>query len=140
MGGLLSSLTRHRSRELGGPLLFINDYNDRIVSLPMDKVRVQPIIHSIEKVLGCNLPPLQDLYASRTLRRAGAAEARFVRWVSLDYCTWWRAASPRRRPPARLARARELSVPDQSQLRWAGPSLLLQTLAEVRSDLRLMHR
>ena len=29
------------------------------------------IIRSAEKVIGCNLPSLQDLFASRTLRRAG---------------------------------------------------------------------
>ena len=36
-----------------------------------DKGRLQRIIRSAEKVIGCNLPSLQDLYASRTLRRAG---------------------------------------------------------------------
>ena len=36
-----------------------------------DKRRLQRIIRSAEKVIGCNLPSLQDLYASRTLRRAG---------------------------------------------------------------------
>ena len=36
-----------------------------------DKGRLQRIIHSAEKVIGCNLPSLQDLFASRTLRRAG---------------------------------------------------------------------
>uniref|UniRef100_A0A8C5N999 Reverse transcriptase domain-containing protein n=1 Tax=Gouania willdenowi TaxID=441366 RepID=A0A8C5N999_GOUWI len=36
-----------------------------------DKARLQRIIHSAEKVIGCNLPSLQDLYASRILRRAG---------------------------------------------------------------------
>ncbi|XP_071326651.1 uncharacterized protein [Trachinotus anak] len=36
-----------------------------------DNNRLQRIIHSAEKVIGCNLPSLQDLYASRTLRRAG---------------------------------------------------------------------
>jgi len=35
-----------------------------------DKSRLQRIIHSAERVIGCNLPSLQDLYASRTLRRA----------------------------------------------------------------------
>uniref|UniRef100_A0A8C9YQ67 B box-type domain-containing protein n=1 Tax=Sander lucioperca TaxID=283035 RepID=A0A8C9YQ67_SANLU len=33
--------------------------------------RLQRIIRSAEKVIGCNLPPLQDLYATRTLKRAG---------------------------------------------------------------------
>ncbi|KAM4595720.1 uncharacterized protein V3H82_003110 [Fundulus diaphanus] len=36
-----------------------------------DKGRLQRVIRSAEKVIGCNLPSLQDLYASRTLRRAG---------------------------------------------------------------------
>ncbi|KAK0138014.1 putative RNA-directed DNA polymerase from transposon BS [Merluccius polli] len=36
-----------------------------------NKSRLQRIIRSAEKVIGCNLPSLQDLYASRTLRRAG---------------------------------------------------------------------
>uniref|UniRef100_A0A3Q2TZL2 Reverse transcriptase domain-containing protein n=1 Tax=Fundulus heteroclitus TaxID=8078 RepID=A0A3Q2TZL2_FUNHE len=36
-----------------------------------DKGRLQRVIRSAEKVIGCNLPPLQDLHASRTLRRAG---------------------------------------------------------------------
>ena len=36
-----------------------------------DKGRLQRIIRSAEKVIGCNLPSLQDLFASRTLRRAG---------------------------------------------------------------------
>ena len=36
-----------------------------------DKGRLQRVIHSAEKVIGCNLPPLHDLYASRTLKRAG---------------------------------------------------------------------
>ena len=36
-----------------------------------DKSRLQRVIRSAEKVIGCNLPSLQDLYASRTLRRAG---------------------------------------------------------------------
>jgi len=36
-----------------------------------DNNRLQRIIHSAEKVIGCNLPSLQDLYTSRTLRRAG---------------------------------------------------------------------
>lgn len=32
-----------------------------------DKGGLQPIIRSAEKVIGCNLPSLQDLHASRTL-------------------------------------------------------------------------
>ena len=36
-----------------------------------DKRRLQRIIRSAEKVIGCNLPSLQDLFASRSLRRAG---------------------------------------------------------------------
>ncbi|KAK0155323.1 hypothetical protein N1851_002332 [Merluccius polli] len=36
-----------------------------------DKGRLQRVIRSTEKVIGCNLPSLQDLYISRTLRRAG---------------------------------------------------------------------
>ena len=36
-----------------------------------DKGRLQRIIRSAEKAIGCNLPSLQDLYVSRTLRRAG---------------------------------------------------------------------
>ncbi|KAK0134503.1 hypothetical protein N1851_029887 [Merluccius polli] len=40
-----------------------------------DKGRLQRIIHSAEKVIGCNLPSLQELYASRTLRRAGTIVA-----------------------------------------------------------------
>ncbi|XP_052001232.1 tubulin polyglutamylase TTLL5-like isoform X1 [Xyrauchen texanus] len=36
-----------------------------------DKGRLQLVIRSAEKVIGCNLPPLQDLYDSRTLKRAG---------------------------------------------------------------------
>uniref|UniRef100_A0A8C4DKS3 Reverse transcriptase domain-containing protein n=1 Tax=Dicentrarchus labrax TaxID=13489 RepID=A0A8C4DKS3_DICLA len=36
-----------------------------------DKGRLQHIIRSAEKVIGCNLPSLQDLYASRTRKRAG---------------------------------------------------------------------
>ncbi|KAK0154979.1 hypothetical protein N1851_002697 [Merluccius polli] len=36
-----------------------------------DKGRLQRVIRSAEKVIGCNLPSLQDLYASRTLRHAG---------------------------------------------------------------------
>ena len=36
-----------------------------------DKGRLQRVIRSAEKVIGCNLQLLQDLYTSRTLRRAG---------------------------------------------------------------------
>ncbi|KAK0135010.1 hypothetical protein N1851_029181 [Merluccius polli] len=36
-----------------------------------DKGSPQRVIRSAEKVIGCNLPSLQDLYTSRTLRRAG---------------------------------------------------------------------
>lgn len=36
-----------------------------------DKGRLQRIIRTAEKVIGCDLPALRDLYASRTLRRAG---------------------------------------------------------------------
>ena len=36
-----------------------------------DKGRLQRIIRSTEKVIGCNLSSLQDLYASRIRRRAG---------------------------------------------------------------------
>ncbi|XP_077947179.1 uncharacterized protein LOC144388805 [Gasterosteus aculeatus] len=35
-----------------------------------DKGRLQRVIRSAERVIGCNLPSLQDLFASRTLRRA----------------------------------------------------------------------
>ncbi|KAK9537447.1 hypothetical protein VZT92_005063 [Zoarces viviparus] len=35
-----------------------------------DKGRLQRVIRSAEKVIGCNLPSLQDLFASRTLKRA----------------------------------------------------------------------
>ncbi|KAM8867021.1 uncharacterized protein ACB058_005162 [Synchiropus picturatus] len=40
-----------------------------------DKSRLQRIIRSAEKVIGCSLPPLQDLYASRTQRCAGRIRA-----------------------------------------------------------------
>lgn len=36
-----------------------------------DKGRLQRVIRSAEMVIGCNLPSLQELYSSRTLRRAG---------------------------------------------------------------------
>ena len=35
-----------------------------------DKSRLQRIIRTAEKVIGCNLPTLEDLHTSRTLRRA----------------------------------------------------------------------
>ena len=41
-----------------------------------DKGRLQRIIRSAEKVIGCNLLSLQDLYASRTPRRAGKIVAK----------------------------------------------------------------
>ncbi|KAK0144124.1 hypothetical protein N1851_017522 [Merluccius polli] len=40
-----------------------------------DKARLQRIICSAEKVIGCSLPSLQDLHASRTRRRAGKTAA-----------------------------------------------------------------
>ena len=40
-----------------------------------DKARLQRIIHSAEKVIGCSLPSLQDLYSSRNLRRASKIAA-----------------------------------------------------------------
>ena len=36
-----------------------------------DKGRLQHVIRSAEKVIGCNLPPLQDLYATRTWKDCG---------------------------------------------------------------------
>ncbi|XP_053732002.1 uncharacterized protein LOC128765342 [Synchiropus splendidus] len=36
-----------------------------------DKSRLQRIMRSAEKVISCSLPPIQDLYVSRTQRRAG---------------------------------------------------------------------
>nr|XP_054597966.1 uncharacterized protein LOC107374014 [Nothobranchius furzeri]XP_054597967.1 uncharacterized protein LOC107374014 [Nothobranchius furzeri]XP_054597968.1 uncharacterized protein LOC107374014 [Nothobranchius furzeri] len=36
-----------------------------------DKKRLQRVVRSAEKVIGCKLPSIQDLYTSRTLRRAG---------------------------------------------------------------------
>ncbi|GAA6101478.1 uncharacterized protein LOC117538897, partial [Tachysurus ichikawai] len=35
-----------------------------------DKSKIQSVIRSAVNVSGCNLPPLQDLYTSRTLKRA----------------------------------------------------------------------
>ena len=46
-----------------------------VASTANDKGRLQRIITSAEKVIGCNLPSLQDLFASRTLRRAGTIVA-----------------------------------------------------------------
>ena len=40
-------------------------------AIAKDKDRLQRVIRSAEKLIGCNLPSLQDLYTSRTLRRAG---------------------------------------------------------------------
>ncbi|KAI3355670.1 hypothetical protein L3Q82_004262 [Scortum barcoo] len=39
-----------------------------------DKGRLQRIIRSAEKVIGCNLPPLQDLDASRPPKRAAMTQ------------------------------------------------------------------
>ncbi|KAL3040839.1 hypothetical protein OYC64_011762 [Pagothenia borchgrevinki] len=36
-----------------------------------DKGRLHRVIRSVERVIGCNLPSLHHLHASRTLRRAG---------------------------------------------------------------------
>ncbi|MCJ8742895.1 hypothetical protein PDJAM_G00087510 [Pangasius djambal] len=40
-----------------------------------DKAKLQRIIHSAEKVIGCSLPSLPDLYISRTRRRAARIAA-----------------------------------------------------------------
>uniref|UniRef100_A0AAQ6IHX2 Alkylated DNA repair protein AlkB homologue 8 N-terminal domain-containing protein n=1 Tax=Anabas testudineus TaxID=64144 RepID=A0AAQ6IHX2_ANATE len=40
-----------------------------------DKARLQRIIRSAEKVIGCSLPSLRDLYVSRTQRRASRIAA-----------------------------------------------------------------
>uniref|UniRef100_A0A3B4GQJ3 Reverse transcriptase domain-containing protein n=1 Tax=Pundamilia nyererei TaxID=303518 RepID=A0A3B4GQJ3_9CICH len=40
-----------------------------------DKQRLQRVVRSAEKVIGCKLPSLQDLYTSRTLRRAARISA-----------------------------------------------------------------
>uniref|UniRef100_A0AAX7V5F4 Reverse transcriptase domain-containing protein n=1 Tax=Astatotilapia calliptera TaxID=8154 RepID=A0AAX7V5F4_ASTCA len=40
-----------------------------------DKQRLQRVVRSAEKVIGCRLPSLQDLYTSRTLRRAAQISA-----------------------------------------------------------------
>uniref|UniRef100_A0AAX7TII9 Biogenesis of lysosome-related organelles complex 1 subunit 1 n=1 Tax=Astatotilapia calliptera TaxID=8154 RepID=A0AAX7TII9_ASTCA len=40
-----------------------------------DKQRLQRVVRSAEKVIGCRLPSLQDLYTSRTLRRAARISA-----------------------------------------------------------------
>lgn len=42
-----------------------------LLPLPGTKGRLQHIISSVEKVIGCNLSFLQDLYAFKTHRRAG---------------------------------------------------------------------
>uniref|UniRef100_A0A3Q3B7R3 EMAP like 4 n=1 Tax=Kryptolebias marmoratus TaxID=37003 RepID=A0A3Q3B7R3_KRYMA len=36
-----------------------------------DRYRLQGVVRSAEKVIGCSLPSLHDLYVSRTVRRAG---------------------------------------------------------------------
>uniref|UniRef100_A0A1A8S1W9 Uncharacterized protein n=1 Tax=Nothobranchius rachovii TaxID=451742 RepID=A0A1A8S1W9_9TELE len=41
-----------------------------------DKMRLQRGVRSAEKVIGCQLPSIQDLCTSRTLRRAG--------WITAD--------------------------------------------------------
>ncbi|KAK9535993.1 hypothetical protein VZT92_005818 [Zoarces viviparus] len=41
-----------------------------VASTAKDKGRLQRIIRSAERVIGCNVPSLQDLFASRTLKRA----------------------------------------------------------------------
>nr|XP_013879695.1 PREDICTED: mas-related G-protein coupled receptor member B5-like [Austrofundulus limnaeus] len=40
-----------------------------------DRHRLQHVVHSAEKVIGCSLPSLHDLYVSRTVRRAGRITA-----------------------------------------------------------------
>ena len=66
-----------------------------------DKGRLQRFIRSAERVIGCNLPSLHDLHASRTLRQAGkivadcrrggAGDARTSRWpVGPWFTTCWR--------------------------------------------------
>ncbi|KAK3518599.1 hypothetical protein QTP70_005474 [Hemibagrus guttatus] len=40
-----------------------------------DKAKLQRVIHSAEKVIGCSLPSLQELYASRSRRRAAKIAA-----------------------------------------------------------------
>ncbi|KAK3534232.1 hypothetical protein QTP86_007031 [Hemibagrus guttatus] len=40
-----------------------------------DKAKVQHVIHSAEKVIGCSLPYLQELYVSRSRRRAAKIAA-----------------------------------------------------------------
>ncbi|KAK0141170.1 hypothetical protein N1851_021852 [Merluccius polli] len=60
------------------PLKFLGQCEEWLISYHYwcltrikDKGRLQHVIRSAEKVIGCNLPSLQDLYTSRTLRRAG---------------------------------------------------------------------
>ncbi|KAK3542945.1 hypothetical protein QTP70_007284 [Hemibagrus guttatus] len=40
-----------------------------------DKAKLQRVIHSAEKVFGCSLPSLQELYVSRSWRRAAKIAA-----------------------------------------------------------------
>ncbi|TWW77638.1 hypothetical protein D4764_12G0010280 [Takifugu flavidus] len=40
-----------------------------------DRLRLQRIVHAAEKVIGCRLPSIQDLYISRTRRCAGRITA-----------------------------------------------------------------
>ncbi|KAK3506348.1 hypothetical protein QTP70_020380, partial [Hemibagrus guttatus] len=40
-----------------------------------DKAKLQRVIHSAEKVIGCSLPSLQELYVSRSRRRAAKIAA-----------------------------------------------------------------
>ncbi|KAF3705577.1 hypothetical protein EXN66_Car021268 [Channa argus] len=40
-----------------------------------DETKLQRVIHSAEKVIGCSLPSLQDPYVSRTRRRAARIAA-----------------------------------------------------------------
>ncbi|KAK3538608.1 hypothetical protein QTP86_007676 [Hemibagrus guttatus] len=40
-----------------------------------DKAKLQRVIHSAEKVIGCSLPSLQELYVSRSRRRAAKITA-----------------------------------------------------------------
>ncbi|TWW55947.1 hypothetical protein D4764_09G0009970 [Takifugu flavidus] len=40
-----------------------------------DRLRLQRVVRTAEKVIGCRLPSIQDLYISRTRRRAGRITA-----------------------------------------------------------------
>ncbi|TWW70934.1 hypothetical protein D4764_17G0004170 [Takifugu flavidus] len=40
-----------------------------------DRLRLQRVVRAAEKVIGCRLPSIQDLYISRTRRRAGRITA-----------------------------------------------------------------